>query len=170
MDIPGSFTCADAPELTLALLRAYTESPPSVVERALRRFLWNSGGFGMAIPLGQAKPVLDAGQGGHFVYHQRTGMLFTSVTMGHHQLLLSYLAALDKTDFTADFADVTDWSPQVIYPWNATAKLADEFIESALGLYLSSRGKGAISVSRRFKWTAQEKIVFKSFARKDLTS
>ena len=166
MDIPGTSTCGDAPELARVLLHAYTKSPPEIVESELCRFLWNSAGFGRAIPLGQSRAVLTAGQGGHFIFHKRTGMLFTGVNLGGHQLLMAYLATLDRTDFSANFDDVSDWGPDSIYGWNASAKLGDEFVETGLGLYQSSQANGAITVAPGFQWTPQEKAVFRGFERR----
>lgn len=157
----GCFRCADAPELTAAILRAFTDDAPAVVQKELQRYLWNSAMFGCAVPLDRARGFIINGRAGDFVYHQRTQLMFTGVSA--HPILMSYLAALHKTDFTAP---MSDWGPETIYDWNATSKLADEFVEQGLGFYRSKVGGGAITVASDFAWTAQEKRVFASYPRR----
>lgn len=155
------FGVGDAPELADHILRAYTDAPPGVVRDELRRFLWNSCTFGIAAPLAHAAQLVRAGDAGNFVYHQRSGLVFTGVQA--HPLLMSYLATLDRTDFSAR---VEAWGPDTVYSWDATSKLADEFIEKGRGLYRSAVGGGSIMVARGFNWTAQEKRVFAAFPRR----
>lgn len=166
LDIQG-LSVGDAPELTRVLLAAFVEGePPEAAREELQRYLWNSGSFGLAIPLSSALPVLRTGQAGNFIYHQKPQLLFTGVSHANHQLLMAYLAALNKTDFKSP---MDDWGPDCIYQWNANAKLADEFIESGFGLYRSSQhAPNTIRVSPEFAWTAQEKRVFAGFQRMKL--
>ncbi len=160
-DDTGCFGCSDAPELTAIILRAFTDTAPSVVQQALQRYLWNSAIFGFAVPLDRARRFIISDRAGDFVYHQRTQLMFTGVSA--HPILLSHLAALHRTDFAAP---MSDWGPRTIYDWNATSKLADEFVEQGLGFYRSNVGGGAITVASDFRWTAQEKRVFASYSRR----
>jgi hypothetical protein len=160
------YSCADAPELALMLLNVYTDRPPKVVVAELQRFLWNGAQFGECVPLALARAYISKGAASNFVYHQRTGHLFTGVSA--HPLLLSYLEALDRTDFRLPPESVSDWGPNVIYDWNATSRLADEFVERGHGLYLSSTMKQTIFVDPSFRWTAQETAVFRGLERRAL--
>jgi hypothetical protein len=159
-----ALSVGDAPELTLYILRAFVDGePPEVVRSELQRYLWNQARFGYAVPLERARKFIAADKAGDFVYHQRTQLMFTGVSA--HPILMSHLAALHKTDFSAR---LTSWDTEDFYPWDATSKLSDDFIEGGLGFYKSRVGGGSITVSREFAWTAQEKRVFGSFQRKYL--
>ena len=150
-------------DVNVAILRAFTENAPAVVQDELQRYLWNSAMFGYAVPLDRAHSFVSNGRAGDFVYHQRTQLMFTGASA--HPILMSHLAALHKTDFTAP---MSDWGPHTIYDWNATSKLADEFIEHGLGFYRSKVGGGAITVAPDFRWTPQEKRVFAAYPRRGL--
>jgi hypothetical protein len=162
-DDSGCLRCSDAPELTATILRAFTADASAVVQEELQRYLWNSAMFGYAVPLDRARSFIINDRAGDFVYHQRTQLMFTGVSA--HPILMSYLAALHKTDFTAP---MSGWGPDTIYDWNATSKLADEFIEQGLGFYRSKVGGGAITVAPGFPWTAQEKRIFATYPRRSL--
>lgn len=163
LDDTGCFGCADAPELTTVILRAFTDRAPAAVHEELQRYLWNSAMFGYAVPLKRARHFIAHDRAGDFVYHQRTQLMFTGVSA--HPILMSYLAALHKTDFSAP---LTDWGPDSIYEWNATSKLADEFVELGLGFYRSKVGGGAITVAPDYRWTTQERLVFSTYSRRSL--
>lgn len=163
LDVTGCFRCGDAPELTRHILSKFAKTWPEEVESELRRYLWNSASFGYAVPLAKARGFITHGRAGHFIYHQRTQLMFTGATA--HPIMMSYLTALHHTDFSVD---CDDWGPSSVYDWNATSRLADEFIEQGLGFYLSAVAGGAITVANDFKWTPQERTVFASFKRRAL--
>lgn len=159
------FRIADAPELTTYLLAAFVDGPaPEPVHRELQRFLWNSAQYGDALPLADAFDKILDGDAGSFVYHQKSGLVFTHVSGGRHQLLMAYLASLHKTDFSKP---ITEWEYDQFYSFDATHKLADDFVEGGLGLFQSSVGGAqSVYVSEKFNWTEKERMAFAGHKKK----
>lgn len=153
-----------APETAEYLVRCFGGgTAAAAVSEGMRRFLWNAN-YGFAVPLANAGPFFQAAREGSFVYHQRSGLLFTEVAMGWHQVLMAYLGALHLTDWSTPYED---WSPSRFFHWDASAKAADSFIEGGHGLFRSSVGaRDVITVSRSFRWLPQERMVFASFQRR----
>lgn len=151
----------DAPALSLALLGAFVAAPPRALVMELERYIWNNCIFAEAIPFAEAQAKVRDGSAGFFVYHQKSGILFTHVSPGTHQLLMAYLASLHKIDFD-NVGD--DWSYDRGYKFDATSKLADSFIFDGYGLYRSSVSKhNTIMVGSAFAWTSREAECFQDF-------
>lgn len=159
------FRIADAPELTTYILAAYTASPaPEAVHSELQRYLWNSAHYGQALPLADAFDKIHDGSAGSFVYHQKSGLVFTHVSGGQHQLLMAYLAAIHKTDFSKP---IESWEYDQFYSWDATHKLADDFIDNGMGLFQSSvGGANSVYVGESFQWTDKERMAFAGHKKK----
>lgn len=159
------FRVGDAPELTAFLLAAHTPVPaPAAVHDELQRFLWNTAHFGQALPLAEAFDLLHTGAAGSFVYHQRSGLVFTHVSGGQHTLLMAYLAAVHKTNLTKD---IEHWGLDEFYSWDATHKLSDDFIDAGLGLFQSSvGGANCVYVSEKFNWSEKERMAFAGHKKK----
>lgn len=154
----------DAPELTDVLLAAFVSGPPpAAVHEEIQRFLWNTCNFAEALPLKDAVGRIRDGSAGNFIYHQKSGILFTRVSGGTHQLLMAYLESLHKTDFT--LPNLT-WDYDQAYSFNATSKLAEDFIVDGHGLFQSSVGKAsAVHLGDKFVMSDLETEAFKEHGR-----
>lgn len=156
----------DADELTVAILQSFTaRAIPECISREISRFLWNCN-FGEAIPIADAVEVLQAGRAGNFVYHQKSGFLFTHVSPGSHQLLMAYLASLHSTDFSIQHER---WDYDHAYSFNATSRLAEDFVEQGHGLFQSSVGpRQTIHVGEKFVESPLEAEAFGGHQRRYL--
>lgn len=157
-------------ETVSALLVSFTKGPhPEPIRSELTRFLGNDPPFHEALSLKKAEPLLRAQNAGHFLYHQASGLVFTSMMFGRHQLVMAYIEALHKTDFSQH---IEQWEYDQAYSFNATSKLADNFIEQGHGFFVSGSarkaGGGVIQVGKAFKWTTLERTVFQDYAKKVL--
>lgn len=155
-----SLRTGNAPELARVLLSAFVKGPPpAAVSTELADFLWNSGNFAEAMPLNLGIELLQTGKAGAFVYHQKTGMLFTHVRA--HPMLMAYLASLHRIDFSAEN---NTWEFDQGMGFDATSKLADEFIDKGIGLYRSTlHSADTIMVDGVFDWSPAERNAFQDF-------
>jgi hypothetical protein len=155
------FELGDAPELTRFLLGTFLPTPPKAVVAAMQRFLWNGDAFSEAVSLDEMTTSGDIRKAGTFVYHKHSGLVFTHVAGGKHQMLMAHLGALHKTDFTND---CEDWQYDQFYPWDATSQLADDFVCLGFGFFLSSVSSGGrITVALDYPWSSAEERLFGGF-------
>jgi hypothetical protein len=113
-----------------------------------------------------------------FIYDQSTGYIFVSLGSAH-AILMSRIAALrlcidsQKFDFKSITSELEAFSLAVKImtaeehtPMRET-KLSEKYLLEGYGVFMSSMsskvGKKKISLSRNFKMTPQEKIVFKDY-------
>lgn len=157
-----AYTVADGPELAKRLIAAHSTTGNPAVERELRRFLWNRDSFSWAMPLTEGAKVIAADQCSNFVYDKKSRMLFLDCPAGMHQLLMFYLEGLHQTDMRQE---IVNWYEQLQAGFNATAKMADAFVERGHGFFLSSVSKQKITVSALFPWDAEERAVFAKYGR-----
>lgn len=153
----------DASELMRLLLTAFTDIRQPAVEKGFSRYLWRHARFGDAEHLAEALDDVRLGRAGHFVYHQRTTLLFTDTELGYHQLLLAHFAALHETDFAREHVR---WDVHQFPYADPIAQLADDCVRNGYGLYISSASNGrCITVGQRFKWEPLERVAFAGFER-----
>ena len=82
----------------------------------------------------------------------------TPIGFGVHQQVAAHLAALAVTDFSVPR---DSWELKDFHHWNATSRLAEDFIEKGHGLYQAGVGRqDAIYVSSSFAWTDLEREAF----------
>lgn len=155
------YQIGDAAKLTHLLLSAFTEVPQPAIENGLHRYLWRHIRFGYAEPLADAFDDVRSGSTGHFLYHKKSGLLFTHVEFGYHQLFLAHLSALHKTDFSRKHVT---WNVHQFQYSDPIRQLADDCVGEGYCLFISSfSDEGRITVGQTFNWEMLERAAFNDF-------
>lgn len=148
-------TTADANELTLHLIGKFTLHPEEFpyVQSYVERYIWNNCGFSFAISIHEIS-IEKFRESKNFIYDKATEMFFIDFHHSPHQLLMAYIEALHKFDFSHKSNDQN--FDELFNIFNAHSKLADEYIINGHGVLLSSVSK-KILLGENYIMTEKEK-------------
>jgi hypothetical protein len=140
MTTQNYFTTVDANELTTHLIGKFTARPENFpyVQNYVERYIWNNCGFSFAVSIHEIS-LEKFKESKNFIYDKATEMFFINFNHSPHQLLMAYIEALHKFDFSKESHD--NEFHDLFTTFNAYSKLADEYIINGHGILLSSVSK-----------------------------
>lgn len=166
-------------ELSALICDAYDAG--ALARKEIRRFIWNACSFSWAATLHDysklAGTVVEeylvptAENLKNFIYDKATGLLFVNFMPGYHTAMMAHLEALARTpgwgeNLGEESWFYTDFSSD---PLNSSSDLADAWVLSKRGFFLSSVGKERrLVAAKNYPWTKDELHFFGDMPRDEI--